>query len=410
MRELAVLCAVYSISLFYRGMIAVIAPEISADLRLDEGLLGLLASSFFISFAVAQIPCGIALDRLGGRLTIAGFMWLAVLGTGIFSIATDFHQALFGQMLIGIGCAPVFTGVMLFIGRQFSPQRFTYITALVISIGSLGDLLSTTPLTMLTQWLGWRLSLQLIMLVPALIACLSLFLLTSDQPKATDETLCKMLTGMAKVCNIRSLWPLVPMFLTSYATLMTIRGLWGGPYLADVFAASASERGLILMAMSVAMACGTLLLGLVDRKLQQTKNLVVFSSILALLPLITLAYYPESGLFFAMSAFIIIGLFGFNYPLLMSHSRTFLAPEYYGRGLAVLTAISMAGVAIVQAGSGWLLEWASSAQLSSAEQYRMLFMLLVTMMAFAIVIYCFSHKQGRSDEPFELSIPKPVPA
>jgi predicted MFS family arabinose efflux permease len=411
MRELAVLCAAYSISLFYRGMIAVIAPEISADLILDEGRLGILASSFFISFAVAQIPSGIALDRFGGRLTIAGFMWFAVLGTGLFSIATDFHQALFGQMLIGIGCAPVFTGVMLFIGRRFSPQRFAYVTALVISIGSLGDLLGTTPLAMLTQWLGWRLSLQLIMLVPALVACLSLFILTSDQPKATGETLGKMLTGMAKVCNIRSLWSLVPMFLVSYATLMAIRGLWGGPYLADVFAASATERGLILMAMSVAMACGTFLLGLLDRRLQQTKKLVVFSSILALLPLIILAYYPENGPFFAMLAFIIIGLFGFNYPLLMSHSRTFIAPEYYGRGMAVLTAISMAGVAIVQGGSGWLLEWAGSAQLSPAEQYRMLFILLAAMLAWAIVIYCFSQKQGRSDEPLELSsITKPVPA
>lgn len=404
MRELAVLCAAYSISLFYRGMIAVLAPEISADLTLDEGRLGILASSFFISFAAAQIPCGIALDRFGGRLTIAGFMWFAVLGTGLFSIATDFHQALLGQVLIGIGCAPVFTGVMLFIGHRFSPQRFAYVTALVISIGSLGDLLSTTPLAMLAEWLGWRLSLQLIMLVPAFIACLSLFTLISDRPNATDETLGKMLRGMTKVCSIRSLWPVVPMFLASYAILMAIRGLWGGPYLAEVFGANAAERGFILMAMSVAMACGTFLLGLVDRRLQQTKILVLFSSVLTLLPLIILACYPAKGPFFAMWAFIIIGLFGFNYPLLMSHSRTFLAPEYYGRGMAVLTATSMIGVAIVQGGSGWLLEWAGSAQLSPTEQYRMLFILLAGVLALATLIYCFSRQQSAR---MNSSLPQP---
>ncbi len=399
MRELAILCAAYSISLFYRGMISVIAPEISADLSLDEGRLGLLASSFFISFAVAQVPSGIALDRFGGRLTIACFMWFAVFGAGLFSIATDYHQALLGQVLIGIGCAPAFTGVMLFIGRRFSSQRFAYVTALIIAIGSLGDLLGTTPLAILAEWLGWRSSLQLIMLVTALIACLSLCGLVSDRPNATDETLSGMLRGMARICSIRSLWPVVPMFLASYAVLMAIRGLWSGPYLADVFAAGAAERGFILMTMSVAMAGGTFLLGLVDRRLQQTKRVVLCSSVLAILPLVALAYYPAKGPLFAMWTFIFIGLFGFNYPLLMSHSRTFLAPEYYGRGMAVLTAISMFGVAIVQGGSGCLLEWAGSAQLSSAEQYRMLFMLLAGVLTSAALMYCFSLNRGNANEP-----------
>lgn len=56
MRNMLILCFAYSISLFYRSMISVIAPEISSDLALSEGGLGLLSSTFFISFAVAQVP------------------------------------------------------------------------------------------------------------------------------------------------------------------------------------------------------------------------------------------------------------------------------------------------------------------------------------------------------------------
>ena len=399
MRELAVLCAAYSISLFYRGMISVIAPEISADLSLDEAQLGLLASSFFLSFGVAQIPSGIVLDRFGGRLAIAAFMWFAVFGIGLFSIATHYYQALAGMVLIGIGCAPVFTGAMVFIGRLFSPERFAYVTALVIAIGSLGDLLGTTPLGMLSEWVGWRSSLRLVMLVTALIACLSLLGLSRDRPATAHETPGRMLRGMLRISTVRSLWPILPMFLASYGVLMAIRGLWSGPYLADVFAANTTERGFILMAMSVSMACGTFLLGLVDRRLQQTKTLVIYSSVLALLPLILLAYYPDKGSVFAMWCFITVGLFGFTYPLLMSHSRTFLAPEYYGRGMAMLTAIGMGGVGVVQGASGWLLEWAGSAQLPPAEQYQMLFILLAGILSVAIFVYCFSRKHGNSDQP-----------
>jgi nitrate/nitrite transporter NarK len=59
-------------------MISVIAAEIPTDLSLDESGLGLLSSTFFISPAVAQLPCRLALDRFGTRLNIGIFMWLAV--------------------------------------------------------------------------------------------------------------------------------------------------------------------------------------------------------------------------------------------------------------------------------------------------------------------------------------------
>lgn len=399
MGELAVLCAAYSISLFYRGMLAVIAPEISAELVLDESMLGLLASAFFISFAIAQIPSGIALDRFGGRLTVSGFMWFSVLGTGLFSISDSYSQAVLAQVLIGIGCAPVFTGTMLFIGRRFDPLRFAYITALVIAIGSVGDLLGTTPLAMLADEFGWRSSLQLVALITALIAILCLFGLSSDKPSANHETLRHMLQGMGRILRVRSLWPLLPMFLVSYAVLMAIRGVWSGPYLADLFGSDAAERGLILMAMSVAMALGTFMLGLLDRRFRNTKVIVILSSTLTIIPLILLAVYPAESAYVAMWAFITLGLFGFNYPLLMSHSRTFLSSQYLGRGMAVLTAASFIGVALVQAGSGWLLEWAIAEQFSTANQYRVLFVTLSIMMVIAILIYLFSSRQGRADQP-----------
>ncbi|WP_432470271.1 MFS transporter [Amphritea sp. HPY] len=399
MGELAVLCAAYSISLFYRGMLAVIAPEISAELVLDESMLGLLASSFFISFAIAQIPSGILLDRFGGRLTIAGFLWLAVCGTLLFSVADSYCPAILAQVLLGIGCAPIFTGTMLFIGRRFDPLRFAYITALVIAIGSVGDLLGTTPLAMLADEFGWRGSLRLVALITALIALLCLFGLNSDKPPANHETLRHMLQGMARILRVRSLWPLLPMFLVSYAVLMAIRGVWSGPYLADLFGSDAAERGLILMAMSVAMALGTFMLGMLDRRFQYTKAVVIVSSVLAMFPLVLLTVYPAESAYLAMLAFIMLGLFGFNYPLLMSHSRTFLSSQYLGRGMAVLTAASFIGVALVQAGSGWLLEWAIAEQFSTANQYRILFVTLSIMMVIAILIYCFSSRQGRADQP-----------
>ena len=57
----------YGISQFLRNSIGVIAPDLAAELNLSASEIGLLASLFFFSFAAAQIPLGIALDRYGPR-------------------------------------------------------------------------------------------------------------------------------------------------------------------------------------------------------------------------------------------------------------------------------------------------------------------------------------------------------
>ncbi|OEY65442.1 MFS transporter [Marinobacter sp. X15-166B] len=396
---LSVLCFVYGISLFYRGMISVIAPELAADLALGESGLGLLSSTFFISFAIAQVPCGLALDRLGARLTIGLFMGFATLGTAIFWMAEGYATAFVAQVLIGIGCAPVFTGAMLYIGRRYHPEQFAYVTAMVIALGSVGDLLGTTPLALLAQWLGWRNALLVPLALTLLAACGCLRWLPKDHLSADKQPLAHMLGGMARVVTVRGLWPIMPMFLASYAVLMAIRGLWSGPYLAEVFALNTADRGTIVLAMSVAMALGTFLLGYLNKRFRRTKELVVVSALLTVVPLLLLTAHPGAGPRFAMGAFVAVGLFGFNYPLLMSHCRSFLAPAYQGRGMAVLTALSFIGVALVQSVSGWLIERVAAMGLAPEEQYRLLFLLLAAILAVATLAYGFSRSEGSADQP-----------
>ena len=48
--------------------------------------------------------------------------------------------------------------------------------------------------------------------------------------------------GVLAVLRNRRLWAVVPMSFTGYAVLVTVRGLWAGPYLAEVFTLSPVAR------------------------------------------------------------------------------------------------------------------------------------------------------------------------
>src|SRR5437867_3422545 len=60
----------YGTTQFARQNFAGIQKFVAADLHLDKGALGWLASIFFYSYALFQMPWGIASDRFGSRKVI----------------------------------------------------------------------------------------------------------------------------------------------------------------------------------------------------------------------------------------------------------------------------------------------------------------------------------------------------
>jgi hypothetical protein len=67
--------------------------------------------------------------------------------------------------------------------------------------------------------------------------------------------------------------------------------------------------------------------------------------------------------------------------------------------MAVLTVLSFIGVALVQIVSDWLIESAAAMGLAPLEQYRLLFILLATLLALAILANAFSRPEGSANQP-----------
>src|SRR5918995_6923326 len=84
---IAALVSIYAVSQFLRNSIGVIANDLARELDLSATQTGLLSSAFFFSFAAAQIPVGIAIDRYGPKRTMLASAAICVAGTGLFAAA-----------------------------------------------------------------------------------------------------------------------------------------------------------------------------------------------------------------------------------------------------------------------------------------------------------------------------------
>lgn len=388
---LAALSLTYVLSQFFRIAIGVVAPEIAADLGLDPARLGVLSAAWFIAFAAAQIPVGVALDRLGPRRTIAVMLLFAAAGCAVFAGARGLWSAVLGQLLIGLGCAPMLMGTLVVIARFYDPGRFASVAAVVLSFGGVGMLLAASPLALAAELVGWR-GAFLGMAGAVLVALVLVLAAVRDRPPGSaarppEESLGEAVRGVGRLLGNRSLWPLLPMAFVAYAVVVTLRGLWLGPYLDEVFALSPVGRGQVLLLVSLAMVVAPLGYAAIERRLDSRRGPVSVGCALTVGALAGLALVPGGSLALAGGLATLIGATGMTYSLVMAQGRRFFAPHEVGRGLTLMNGVNMAGVAVLQIATGSMVDSLQGLSLPPATIYRWLFAALAVALALALLVY-----------------------
>ncbi len=90
---------------------------------LSEGFLGILSSSFFVSYALLQVPTGILADKFGARkMIVIGFAVQAV-GLLLGVLSRSPYQFLFARVLTGAGQASYFACQQAIIFFMLPPKR-----------------------------------------------------------------------------------------------------------------------------------------------------------------------------------------------------------------------------------------------------------------------------------------------
>lgn len=126
------------------------------ELGLTETQLGLLASAFSLTYAFAQIPGGIFLDRFGTRLTYGISLAGWSLFVGLQGVAHNF-ASLFGYRLgMGLAEAPCFPANSRILATWF-PQHERARANSIYAVGQYaGIAFLSVPLVWITNQLGWR--------------------------------------------------------------------------------------------------------------------------------------------------------------------------------------------------------------------------------------------------------------
>lgn len=386
MPGLIALALAYVFSQFYRSFLAVISPQLTADLGASAADLSRAAGLWFIAFALMQFAVGPALDRYGPRRTSAWLFGVAG-GSGAFLFAAAQSPAtiVWSMALIGIACSPVLMASLFIFARRFEPARFAVLVSWLVAFGNLGNVVGTSPLASAVEAFGWR---GVIAALGAVTVALAVVIGALVQDPPSEPTDGSGLAGYLALLKIPALWLILPMILMCYAPVANLRGLWAGPYLNDLYGAGSATIGQVTLWMAIAMVAGSIVYGPLDRWFGTRKWIVIGGNAIVLAALIGLWLNPVAGLTQATVLFVLIGVAGASYGVLMAHGRAFVPPPLLGRGVTLLNFCSIAGAGVMQYVSG--ARFAAHPQTGEVLGYQSLFLLYAVLLALALTGYLFS--------------------
>ncbi len=170
-----------------RSAVSIALPAIRTDLHLSEGESGLLLSAFAWSYAVAQLPAGSLVDRLGARRALAGALavWSCVQAAA--GLVGSLPQFIVARVALGLGEAPMFVGGARVCADRFAPAERAVPMGLLNASASLGPAIAPLVLTPLMLAAGWRAGFAALG-VAGLLVAVAWALIYRDPAARTDAT------------------------------------------------------------------------------------------------------------------------------------------------------------------------------------------------------------------------------
>ncbi len=252
----------YFLSYAFRAVNAAIAPDLSSELSLDASAFGAMTSVYFATFALAQIPLGVALDRWGPRRTEATLLCAAAVGAWLFSEAASATSLVVGRALIGLGVSACLMAAFKANALWWDRQRLPLANGLLMGFGGLGAASATLPVDWLLQSMDWRGVIRLLALATVVVAGV-IWLVSIDPPRGakSPDSIRRQTGEVLRLAASLEFWRFAALTGITHGTYLAYQTLWAGAWLRDV---AALDRHLVATGMALvtgAMAFGYPILG-----------------------------------------------------------------------------------------------------------------------------------------------------
>ncbi len=350
----------HTISNLIRTLPAISADLIAQDLGVTAGEVAAMTGLYHLAFAAGQLPVGVALDRYGVRRVSLVLLVVVVLGGLITALIESAVGFVLGQIVLGLGCCGMLLCPMTYAAKQTDDRSFPIWSAAILAIGNTGMVLSASPMAWLVAAFDWRAAYLVSALLAGLVAIGVVWGVRAAKETEHARSVVGEFKEVSKLAVSRRLRGVVMLAFVSFAVMIGLRGMWGGPWLMEIKGVDRVEAGNFLLLLTIALIASPMLIGLIDRKTGHRRTLLASGHILAGITLLLLpagaaggwlsSAFGQAALpsWYDLIVYMAFGVLISVQPLLFALGREAVPAHDAGKALAAVNFSFFVGAAAIQ--------------------------------------------------------------
>jgi sugar phosphate permease len=394
----------YMIAFFHRYAIGVMTDLLSAEMGLNAASLSLLASLYFYTYGIMQIPTGMMVDAHGPRKVVLSGLGAVFVGSLLFAVSTHLMLLYVARVLIGFGAAAMFTSLFKILSLWFKPNEFATLAGMSSVLGNLGAILATSPFVFAIFLIGWRATYVLIAFFTlTLLLVIALFI--QDRPVYADRdqriaqaenegesSKGSVMMGFKEIAGSKYTWFNMIILFSVFGSYMSFTGLWGVSYLTNTYGISIESASTYIMVFLSGTIIGAPSIGWISdrvgkRKLVLQIGLFVLASTWFVFLFIAPHFYSRS---FMTLLLLLLGFTSISPMLCFTNIKELNKRKYVGIATGFVNISPFFGTAILNSIVAWFLR---SSAMARNYQNGVRVYLIVCIIAFTASFFLKEAKQ-----------------
>lgn len=356
----------YCFNYFLRVSPSVMQSNLTQAFHITATQFGTLAGFYYWAYTPMQVPAGMIYDKFGVRFVLCAACLISVVGLSIFIAADGYVTAGAGRLLIGLGCAFAYIGILKLASIWLPANRFATVAGLSTAIGMVSGALSQKYLTKVVEAIGYQDALRTA-LIAGIILSAVILLLVRNRPKVVSSeaedlmhnpiNISQLMSALRFISINRQMWLIGIIGCLLYLPSSVFLDLWGIPYLKAVYGLTQEQAVSISSNTFYGWIISGPIIGVISDKIKRRVMPLTFTGFFAALLLCIVFYVPSIPASWLSAVFFMIGFCCGAHPLCFALGKESNPIQISGTAVAVTNMLIMVGGAIFQPVVGKLLDY-----------------------------------------------------